>query len=121
MYINYNPNPCGKLVGDCVIRGISKLLNQSWRDTYLELFSYAYELCDLPSSNAVWSSYLTDLKNYTQKNISVMTVKEFCENHKKGTYLLATGSHVVAVKNGNYYDAWDSGNELITFYFFKEE
>ena len=33
-YINYNPNPARKLVGDCVIRAISKVTEQSWEDTY---------------------------------------------------------------------------------------
>jgi hypothetical protein len=36
-YINYNPNPARKLVGDCVIRAISKVTEQSWEDTYLGL------------------------------------------------------------------------------------
>lgn len=30
-YVYYNPNPSKKLVGDCVIRGISILTNQSWK------------------------------------------------------------------------------------------
>lgn len=34
-YINFNPNPDRKLVGDCVIRAISKAMNQSWDDTYI--------------------------------------------------------------------------------------
>lgn len=38
-YINYNPNPARKLVGDCVIRAISKVTEQSWEDTYLGLKS----------------------------------------------------------------------------------
>lgn len=37
-YINYNPNPARKLVGDCVIRAISKVTGQSWEDTYLGLW-----------------------------------------------------------------------------------
>lgn len=33
-FIYYNPNPERKLVGDCVIRAISKVTNQTWEDTY---------------------------------------------------------------------------------------
>lgn len=37
MYIYYNPNPSGKQVGDCVIRGISKVTGQNWDETYLDI------------------------------------------------------------------------------------
>ena len=29
MYIEYNPNPCGRRVGDCAVRAISKALDWS--------------------------------------------------------------------------------------------
>lgn len=75
---------------------------------------------DLPSSNAVWGSYLY-LQGYDKHMIfnrrdHIMTVREFAEHHPKGTYLLATGSHVVTVKNGDYYDTWDSGDEIPIYY-----
>ena len=44
------------------------------------------------------------------------TVEKFCWEHPRGLFLLATGSHVVAVENGDYYDAWDSGNEVPIYY-----
>ncbi|MBR0092838.1 MAG: hypothetical protein IJP92_14190 [Lachnospiraceae bacterium] len=44
------------------------------------------------------------------------TVERFCEEYPEGTYLVATGTHVVAVVDGNYYDAWNSGKEQITHY-----
>lgn len=49
------------------------------------------------------------------------TVRDFCREHPYGTYLLALGTHVVAVKNGNYYDIWDSGNEQIKSYWKRED
>ena len=36
-----------------------------------------------------------------------------------GRYILATGEHVVAIENGDYYDTWDSGDE-IPIYYWKE-
>jgi hypothetical protein len=45
------------------------------------------------------------------------TIRDFCRDHNKGTYILATGTHVVAVKNGDYIDTWDSGAEIPIFYF----
>ena len=46
------------------------------------------------------------------KNIGKMTVRSFAESNPHGLFLLATGAHVVAVVDGNYYDTWDSGNEV---------
>ena len=35
MFIYYNPNPEGRSTGDCVIRAISKVMDQSWERTYI--------------------------------------------------------------------------------------
>ena len=37
MFIQYNPNPEGKSTGDCVIRALTKALNKSWEQVYVEL------------------------------------------------------------------------------------
>ena len=123
-YIFYNPNPSKKLVGDCVIRAIAKLTGQEWKDVHVELCLESFEMDDMPSSNAVWGSYL--YKNgYRQYVIpdtcpNCYSVKRFCLDHPRGSFLLATGTHVIAVKNGNYYDSWDSGDE-VPIYFWRKE
>lgn len=124
-YVFYNPNPSEKFVGDCVIRGISKVENESWEDVYIGISVKGLLMRDMPSSNAVWGSYLQS-KGYTRHSIPSMcpdcySVFDFSEDHKQGIYLLATGTHVVAVVNGDYYDAWDSGNEIPAYYWVKEE
>lgn len=120
MYKNFNPNPCGKKVGDCVIRGISILTDKSWNDVYMGLCLEGLKMCDMPSSNVVWHNYLLE-HSFTQKTIQPTTVKEFCKDNPKGKYLLATGTHVVTIIDGNYYDAWDSGNETIIYFYVKEK
>ena len=124
-YVNYNPNPERKLVGDCVIRAISKALDQSWDKTYLELMMLGYMLKDMPSSNYVWADYLFS-KGFKRKTIPdtcpvCYTVKQFTREHPKGTYIIGTGAHAIAVQNGNYFDTWDSGYEVPIYYFSKEE
>lgn len=100
-YIFYNSNPEHIIVGDCVIRGISVLTNQTWNDVYIALCNEGLLMHDMPSSNAVWGSYL--IKNgYVRRIIpntcpQCYTVKDFCLDHPFGKFLLATGTHVVAV------------------------
>lgn len=121
MYRYFNPNPSGKRVGDCVIRGISFLTGDDWEKTYLGIVIQGFEMFDMPSSNAVWAEYLRE-KGYRRYGIpdtcpECYTVKDFCADNPEGVFLLATGSHVVAVKDGDYYDAWDSGNEVPIYLF----
>ena len=124
MFIKYNPNPKGDRVGDCTVRAISKLLEQDWDRTYIDLCVQGYAMKDMPSSNSVWGEYLIN-RGYTRKVIQntcpdCYTIKDFCNEHKQGAFLLCTGTHVVTVIDGNYFDTWDSGDEVPMFYFRKE-
>ena len=124
MWIEYLNNPFGLRVGDCVIRAISKALDKSWEETYVDLCVQGFMMGDLPSSNAIWSSYLKHkgFKRHTVEDCpDCYDVENFCEEHKKGIFVLGTGSHAVTVIDGNYFDAWDSGKEIPLYYFSKEE
>ena len=125
MFIRTNPNPANNLVGDCVIRAISILTNKSWDYVFIDLYQFAHNMYDMPSSNAVWGAYLHDL-GYKRKVIpntcpNCYTVRHFCRDNPRGYYLLATGTHVVTVIDGDYYDTWDSGDEIPIYYFTKED
>lgn len=73
---------------------------------------------NMPSVNKVWGNYLTSIGfiRYMLPDTcpDCYTVREFCQDNPSGTFILATGSHVIAAKDGDYYDAWDSGDELPT-------
>lgn len=119
-----NLNPFGKHVGDCVVRALSLALDQDWDTTYLELMSQGFSMKDMPSSNAVWGQYLKN-KGYKRYVIpdecpDCYTVDEFCMDNPQGVYILGTGTHVITVKDGSYYDTWDSGREIPLYYFEKE-
>ena len=124
MFIYTNPNPTEKRTGDCVIRAISIITDKSWEFTYMELCKEGLLMADLPNENAVWASYLKGL-GYKKAIIpntcpECYTAKDFCIDHPKGKYVLSTGSHVIAIIDGNIYDAWDSSNEIPLYYFYKE-
>lgn len=125
MWKQFNPNPKGYYVGDCVVRAISIASNQPWEDVYLELCVQGLALSDMPSSNKVWGKYLKSL-GYHRHIIpddcpGCYTVRDFCGEFFRGTYILGTGSHVVTVIDGNYIDSWDSGDESPIYYWTKEE
>lgn len=125
MFVFNNPNPSGSYVGDCVIRAISIASGKSWYETYVELCLQGLIMYDMPSSNRVWNEYLKSegYKRYIIPDTcpNCYTVRDFCGEHFKGTYILGTGSHVIAVRDGNYMDTWDSGDEAPIYYWTKEE
>lgn len=124
MYSYYNANPMKNRVGDCVIRAISKALNQPWEDTYIDLTIQGYLMKDLLSSNAVWGAYLKS-KGFTRDIVSddcpdCYTIEDFCEEYPQGTYVIGTGTHCVAIVDGCVFDTWDSSGET-PIYFYKKE
>lgn len=118
MYVYTNPNPDGIHVEDCVVRAIAIATDRSWDNIFFHLCLQAYLMKNMPSVNKVWGNYLSTIgfSRYMLPDTcpDCYTVREFCLDHPRGTYILATGSHVVAVIDGDYYDAWDSGDEQPT-------
>lgn len=124
-WMPYNANPSGKQVGDCTVRAICKATDQPWEDTYSGMALQGLLMFDMPSANHVWGAYLKR-KGFRRRMIpdecpDCYTVEDFCRDHPNGTYILALHGHVIAVKDGYYYDSWDSGNETPLYYYEREE
>ena len=58
MFIEYNPNPTGKRVGDCAVRAIAKALNVDWYTAYAILSVKGFTLGDMPNADYIWGSVL---------------------------------------------------------------
>lgn len=119
MFKEFNANPKSNRVGDCAIRAIARVTGLSWEEVFISVCLRGLALSDMPSSNYVWGTYLEDI-GYTRHMVpTYMTVKEFAERHPQGRYVLCISGHVVACVDGDYYDSWDSGDE-IPLYYWKE-
>ena len=123
-YLHRNPNPKEKNVGDCTVRAICLATGQEWDKVYLDLCIQGYMMSDMPSSNDVWGKYLID-RGWNYKRLQdtcpfCYTVNDFCEDYPKGTYIVATGSHVICIRDGMILDAWDSSQKTPLFYFERE-
>lgn len=125
MYSHFNPNPCGKNVGDCTVRAISKATGMEWGEVYLRLCIQGYLDGDMPSANACWGRYLRSIgyRRYIAPDTcpDCYTVRQFAEDHPVGTYILALSGHVVCVLDGVIWDSWDSSNENVLYYWVKED
>ena len=125
-YSHYNPNPAGRSAGDCVIRAVAKATGTDWEGAYAALSAAGLAARDLPNADHVWGSYLR--RNGFRRDMlpaechDGYTVSAFAEDHPSGTFVLSMpGRHVVAVVDGQYYDSWDSGQEVPAYYYEKEE
>lgn len=121
----YNPNPTGRMVGDCAVRAIAKALDIDWEQAYSLITANGFLLNDMPSSNSVWGSTLRQ-RGFVRKAIpntcpDCYTAEDFVLDHPEGVYVLGFGNHVATVKNGFLWDSWDSSREIPQYFWYRKE
>ena len=125
MWVQYNPNPTGRTVGDCSVRAISKALDVDWETAFEMLAENAFQMGDMPSSDSVWGSVLRQHGFYRQSIPDscpdCYTAEDFCIDHPRGIYVLGFGGHVATIKQGNLYDSWNSLQEIPQFVWYRKE
>lgn len=124
MWVEFDNNPVRENADDCAIRAISKALNIDWERAYILLCVNGMAMGVLIHRNEVIFSVLRQ-NGFKRKNIpdtcpACFTVEEFCERYPQGTYVVGTGNHVVTIIDGDYYDSWRSGDEIVAFAWEKE-
>lgn len=93
----------------------------------MQLCLEGYALGDMPSSNAVWISFLLN-NGFEEHSLSTMckdcyTLEKFIKDIGVGKYIVGDGSHVVAVirepndPEAKFYDSWNSRNIVPIYYF----
>ena len=121
MWVKVNANPGHRRVGDCVIRAIAVATGMPWLEVYDALYRVGRERYDMMSANETWGYYLYRMgfQPFTLPDAcpECITVREFARSFPEGSYIIGTGSHAVAVVDGDYYDTWDSGNVIPKYFF----
>ena len=125
MWKPYNPNPVGRMVGDCSVRAVACALNVSWEKAYAMIAKNGFLMGDVMSSNAVWGSVLRE-HGFKRTNISdncpnCYTADDFAKDNPDGNFVLGFGNHVATIIDGVIYDSWDSSKEIPQYYWYKEE
>ena len=107
-WIEWNPNPHGRRGNDCTVRAISKALGISWDEAYLRIVLEGFIQKDMPSTNSIWGSalYRMGFEVYSLPGPcpDCVSVREFAASCPHGTFIAATGSHVVAIVDGDWED-----------------
>ncbi|MBQ7737046.1 MAG: hypothetical protein IJT62_04350 [Oscillospiraceae bacterium] len=125
MFIEYNPNPMKRRVGDCAVRAVAKALDVDWEAAYAMLAAAGYAMGDMPSSDSVWGAVLRQNGFYREAIPNTCpdcyTAGNFCEDHPDGIFVLAFGGHVATVDYGRLYDTWDSSGEIPVYYWYRKD
>ena len=93
----YNPNPVSRNVGDCAVRAVAAALDTDWETAFALITKNAYEMADMPSSNAVWGSVLR--QNGFKRSVipnncpDCYTAEQFAKDRPEGVYVLGFGNH----------------------------
>ena len=125
MWIEFNPNPAGRLVGDCAVRAIAKALGTDWETAYAMIATNGFAMGDMPSSDSVWGAVLRQNGFYRQAIPNACpdcyTAADFARDNPHGTFVLGFGGHVATVEDGDLYDSWDSSNEIPVYVWFRRK
>ncbi len=125
MWINYQPNPISRSVGDCSVRAVAKALDIDWEKAYVMLSANGFQMADMMNANSVIGATLRQHGFYRDiipnECPDCYTAEDFCNDHPQGTYVLGFGNHVATVKDGDLYDSWDSSNLIPQYYWYKKE
>lgn len=136
-YFHYhNENPKLNICGDCVIRALATGMNKSWDEVYKDLYDIGFKKKLMSNDKKVYYQYLKEqgwiqCKQPRHFDNTKYSGIEFCESLQKyNTFdgcditkniIANVGSHhIIAIINGKVNDIWNSSNEKIGIYWYKD-
>ena len=125
LWIPFNPNPLSLNTTDCTVRALSAALDLDWDTAYDLLVTNAGNMAVMPDSKLVIWSVLR-MKGFRRRFVRddcdfCYTVEDFAREYPVGTYVLCCDDHVVTVKDGMIWDAWDSSREIPIYYWYRKD
>ena len=123
-WVEYNPNPAGRRVGDCAVRAVARALGIGWKAAYLLIAANGLQMFDMPTSDSVWGAELRQhgFRRYAVPNTcpDCYTAEDFARDNPDGIYVLGFGGHVATIEDGALYDSWDSSTLTPQYFWHKE-
>lgn len=122
----YNANPYGENIDDCVIRAISVALNMNYWDVFDALCEYAGDNRE-PNQCNVFLPWLIKQGYEVREVTEKLTLSKFLNNlHKfdsveEVNMLCMVNGHLTVIKNGYCLDTWDAGRYKLNFIIIKED
>lgn len=122
----YNANPYGENIDDCVFRAISLVLNMGYWDVFDALCDYAGDNRE-PNNGNCFLPWLQTQGYEVREFVDKLTVSQFLneinelEDADEFDCLLLVNGHLTAIKGGICYDTWDCGRYKCQLLIIKEE
>ena len=121
----YNPNPKKKNVGDCSLRAYCAAFGWTWEEAFERSSEIAKDEAIMMDTHKTCEKvmegegYVLD-EEFKKSKRKDLTVNEFALTHPYGTYFLNTHGHLLCVKDGEYWDSWDSGKKKVRRIYIKK-
>ena len=121
----YNPNPKKKNVGDCSLRAYCAAFGWTWEEAFEKSSAIAKDEAIMMDTHKTCEKvmegegYVLD-EEFKKSKRKDLTVNEFALTHPYGTYFLNTHGHLLCVKDGEYWDSWDSGKKKVRRIYIKK-
>lgn len=124
-YTFFNNNPKGRKTTDCVVRSISKAMNQSWEDTLMDLFNHALQYGVMLNEKTCYDKYLqangwTKCKMPRHQDNTRYTVREFLTENPKGIFIMSVARHLTVGIDGELLDTWNCSSKSLGNYWTQE-
>lgn len=119
MYRFLNLHPKGKFVGDCVKRSLTLLTGNDYMEVSRKLNEIKRQKHGTAfNNNKVWKAFVAEQGWQKICFPAVageprMNGERFCQEFKKGAYLLRMAHHLTAVVDGVIYDTFDCSMKCV--------
>lgn len=126
-YYKVNINPKGVITNDCVVRAISTASGLDYEEVWRGLLKITEETGYSPNDPHVSKQYLKELGFVQQKKpfkpsgktYRAIEADEFLQKDSRA--VLRVAHHMVAVKDGELIDSWNSGLKSVYCYWVKPQ